>query len=64
MEYAGRITVEDAMGKRLQLHEFRARRFSKLVRRYVCETGERVRRLDIDNYVDVSTRQRLVRITR
>lgn len=62
MEYAGRITVEDASGARFQLHEYRGRRFFKLMRRFMLDTGEPVERVDFDNYMIATTREPLVRV--
>jgi hypothetical protein len=63
MEYAGHILVEDASGCRFQLYEYRKRRmFRADVRRFVLETGERVRRVNFDNYVIAKTGETLVRI--
>ena len=64
MDYAGRITVENASGVRFQLHEFRGRRFFKVERRYRLETGEAVRRLDFDHYIVAKTGETLVRLAR
>ena len=62
MDYAGRITVDDAGGSRFQIHEFRGRRFLVRIRRFVLDTGERVKRIDFENYEVASTGERLVRI--
>jgi hypothetical protein len=62
LEYAGRITVENATGARYQVHEYRGRRLFKLVRRFVLETGQRVQRLDFDNYVVAQTGEPLSRV--
>ena len=62
MEYAGRITVEDANGTRLQIHEFRGRRLFKDVRQFVLENGAPVKRVDFDHYVVAPTGEVLVRI--
>lgn len=62
MEYAGRITVEDASGSRFQIHEFRGRRFLSRIRRFVLDTGQRVKRIDFENYEVAVTGEKLVRI--
>jgi hypothetical protein len=62
LEYAGRITVEDASGARFQVHEFRGRRFFWRARRFVLETGELVKRVDFDHYVIGPTGEVLLRI--
>jgi hypothetical protein len=62
LEYAGRITVEDASGCRFQIAEFRGRRLLKTTRRFVLENGERVHRIDFDNYVVVRSGECLVRV--
>ena len=62
MTYAGRITVEDASGARFQLHEFRGVfLFGK--RRFVLESGERVKRIDFDTYRNKSTGAVLTRVS-
>jgi len=62
MEYAGRITVEDASGARFQVHEYRGRRLFKSVRRFMLETGEAVTRVDLDHYLIAKTGEKLLRV--
>ena len=62
MDYAGRIIVESATGVRYQVHEYRGRRLFRLVRRFVLETGQRVQRLDFDNYIVTRTGEPLCRV--
>jgi hypothetical protein len=62
MNYAGRLTVEDASGARFQIHEYRGRHLFRQVRRFVLQTGESVRRVDFDHYEIARTGKRLVRI--
>ena len=62
MEYAGRLLVEDSSGARFQLYEYRARRLFKSVRQFVLETGERVTRIDFNNYRMPTTGERLCRV--
>jgi hypothetical protein len=62
VEYAGRITVQDARGSRFQLHEYRRQRFFWCATRFVLDTGELVKQIDNDNYVITKTGERLIRI--
>ena len=48
--YSGRILVEDGAGARFYVHEYRGRRTFLLVRRYMLDTGEPVRRIDKRNF--------------
>jgi len=63
VQYAGRITVEDPRGRRLQVNEYRGRRFFKHIRRFVLETGEPVKRITFDHYQVESTGEPLARVT-
>jgi hypothetical protein len=62
VEYVGSIVVEDASGARFHIHEYKVRRFFKLTRRFVLETGAPVKRIDLDNYVVEKTGEPLVRV--
>ncbi len=62
LEYAGRITVEDTKGRRLQIHEYRGRRLLRHTQRFLLENGERVDRVDFDNYLVAKSGVRLIRI--
>jgi hypothetical protein len=62
VEYVGPIVVEDASGARFHIHEYRARRLFKLTGRFVLETGDLVKRIDLDNYVVEKTGEPLVRV--
>jgi hypothetical protein len=64
LDYAGHITVENATGRRYRVHEYRGRRLFKLVRRFVLETGQRVQRIDFDNYLVARTGEPLSRVDR
>ena len=61
-DYAGFILVQDSSGLRFKVHEYRSQRFFSEARRFVLETGERVRRLDFDNYLHVTTGKQLTRV--
>jgi len=62
MDYAGRITVEDAKDRCFQIHEYRGRRFLGQTRRFVLDNGERVKRVNFDNYFVARTGDKLLRI--
>jgi hypothetical protein len=59
MNYAGSMVVEDEGGTRLQLHEYRGRRFFRRVRNFVLDTGEPVERIDCEIYAVAKTGERL-----
>jgi hypothetical protein len=61
MEYAGRITVQDASRARFALHEYRGRKLFKRLRVLViAETGERVRQRTLNSFVVAATGEPLV----
>jgi hypothetical protein len=60
--YAGYIVVADAEGSRFRVHEFRGQHFFSFKRRFRLSSGEKVRRIDFDNYEVARTGERLVRV--
>ena len=63
MRYKGNILVEDAVGCRFELHEYRERRLLLMIRRYMLDTGETVHRINKDTFRIMGTGEVMVRVT-
>lgn len=61
--YSGRILVEDASGARFYVHEYRGRRSFLPTKRYILDTGEQVRRVDLHSFEVIGTGERLMRVS-